>query len=164
MKRQAAMYINLLTNVQVEDEDLPSFSGIIDDKDEGEMVSTPGGELVKAYSKKVPDNKSRINIRIRILNHIIAVSEMEKEGTQLPTGTDRKRRSGVSAVQNSEHLDGFTSPGGTAAGIVTPGRKSNRKVTFDESSSDRPEVPKPLDRYNSMIIYVYNDPFYIWVY
>jgi hypothetical protein len=147
MKRQAAMYINLLTNVQVEDEDLPLFSGIIEDEDEGEMVSTPGGELVKAYSKKAPDDKSRINIRIRILNHIIAVSEMEKEGTQLSTGTDRKRRSGLSAIQSSEHLDGFTSPGiGTGAGIGTPGRKFGRKVTFDESSSDRPEVLQTHDR------------------
>jgi hypothetical protein len=32
MKRQAAMYINLLTNVQVEDEDLPLFNGITEDE------------------------------------------------------------------------------------------------------------------------------------
>lgn len=76
------------------------------------MVSTPGGELVKAYGKKAPLDKSRINSRIRIFNHLIAVSEMEKEGIQLP-GV-RKRGSSLTSAQSSSeasNIDGFSSPG-----------------------------------------------------
>ena len=121
--RAAALFITLLTDIDLEDKG-PAHPVVVEEETEEEKtaVSTPGGSVLN--SKGMNNNLNKSHLPKKILGHILAVTEGDKEGVQI-NSTQKKRR----ATQSSEENDEFKSDN-FSTGLL--GKKAGLRVTFGE--------------------------------